>query len=1815
MNSKSTNQQLNIFVKLGKWLTFLAILSLSELNAQTLTRTISIGTDDVRESKSSGDITRTNSTLSLGNGIIGLRYQNITIPNSATITNADLRFRAASSGSNTLSLTIRAQAADNPATFSSTTYNVSSRAITTSSTTWNPGSWSSGSYYLINIAPVIQEVINRPGWASGNALVIIVDYPSSSTGSRSVYSYEGSNSNNSSLTINYTPCNNPVANPTFTNGPSTTRCQGTGTVNYTATATNATSITYSLNAASLAAGNTINTATGAVTYAATFTGTSTVTATAQGCQGPKTATHIVTVTPNVATPTFSGSPVTNRCRAGNTVSYTATSANATSVSYSITSSGTGTIPTINASTGQVTYAANWSGNATITATATGCGPNTTASITVNSVILQAVKDSTGGIIGQPISVNVTANDLCSPDNSSLTITSPPANGTVQIGTGGNITYLPNGSFVGTDQFTYQVCANSPNQSNCATAIVKVTVIDDGSDVCAVVNNPHTYYLPFPENTVQTRKAIRSSASSTANNNGIMRTIISIRTNYPGTVIHYDHWEDGYEATAGTNSQPSTRVWGDGNTANGFPPGFPTDILPEGAVITIDSTFGDRTSTTATNGGNKFDGKDKIHSTRALTIVKVTSDGGTTVPVPPATTGTPIFNLQNLKTNVIDVSKFGQLFVLPFGENISTLSNPTVTTGVFSYVGVFVRASENNTVVTLDVKGDGTVMESATLNEGQVWFYDGNETMPGTPPGGLAAPDPTIPANGPNRNGATDIRSGAIITSTKPVGVDLVFGDLFNYGTRNIPILPGKYYGNTYYSPVHDPAGTTDPTYAIFANSLNETMVINWENGSGGANSFTIPAKGFNSLRLAQQSAYKFSSANGKSFTAVTVIDVASNASGNPPNTGSPAGAFDWAFNMIPENQLSNLVGTAWAPGSGNNPQIGSQNFNPIWITAGTATTVYVRYDGKIVDGVGPLTSPCGLKYDVAVPLTALQAHRIYNPSGDQSGVSVYTCDGTKIAGVWGQYPGGTTPLGSPGMDVGYTLDPLCMDHIIVANNDTGRTFPNVPVTVSVLTNDVGALNPSSVVITTQPSNGTVVVNPDGTITYTPNPNYTGTDIFNYQVCNTKTPPACDIAQVYITIACAPAITGKNFISGKVFDDADADGVFDNTELGLAHKVYLYNDITPIGTLTSADVLVDSMTTDVSGVYKFERNYTTVANGRYIVQLAQPIPVGKFITQPTPANYHAIAFTAAGNECSRHFGIANEVTISGKVMNDVNGMTDATVNGVAYTQPMYVTLVDAVTGLVLANQLLDPTDGSYDFGYEDGVLPSKNYVVYLNENPVAVGTNVGATPIADLPADFVSTGEFIGTGAGNDGLPANGRINVTTTLVSVQDVNFGIQQPPYAGEGYHNTTNPGGTVMVPVPVTAFSNIEPSTDPTPGGVVSIRITSFPVGATSISINGVTYNNNPTDIATLTALVIPTNANGEPTWPISVDPTAVGNTAVVIDFKSIDAANKESNNTGKATVNFSTPSISGTVHEDTDGATNINGPLTNGNGLFVNVLNAANEVVYVAIVGVDCDGNTSAGNFCVPSGILEPANYTMQLSATAGTIGAQAPAFGIGSWYVVGESTGTTGNDGTPDAKLGVSLGAENISGLRFGISATPLPISLLSFTATKVAKTSVLSWATTLEIDNKGFYVERSAKGNTWTNLGFVNSKAENGNSTTKIDYQFTDATPLNGQNLYRLRQVDYNGKEEYSMVRSVHHGAERIISVFPNPANNHILVTGLEGAEVVMIYDAVGKIVKQHKADNSELKIDVSNLAEGDYYVRIVSNTDGKVTNVKFVKLN
>lgn len=146
--------------------------------------------------------------------------------------------------------------------------------------------------------------------------------------------------------------------------------------------------------------------------------------------------------------------------------------------------------------------------------------------------------------------------------------------------------------------------------------------------------------------------------------------------------------------------------------------------------------------------------------------------------------------------------------------------------------------------------------------------------------------------------------------------------------------------------------------------------------------------------------------------------------------------------------------------------------------------------------------------------------------------------------------------------------------------------------------------------------------------------------------------------------------------------------------------------------------------------------------------------------------------------------------------------------------------------------------------------------------------------------------------------------------------------------------------------------------------------------------------------------------------------------------------------------------------------------------------------------------------------------------------------------------------------------------FGIiNASSLPVDMLSFDADAVEQTVELTWITANQINNQGFEIERSTDGIHFETLDFVVGA---GTVQQKQFYQFTDYTPnLNG-NFYRLKQVDFDGKFEYSVVKYAEFKNDlEQVTIYPNPSKNVINVEMNDGrrrVKAVQIVSMTGAVV-------------------------------------------
>lgn len=116
-----------------------------------------------------------------------VRFTGVTIANAATINSASFSMRANSTYSaspNVIQLIVCCQAADNAgalATSGSTDLDGATRPGTTADSSWVVTSVTGGTRYSVDITTAVQEVVNRAGWASGNAIVVLIDTHANTT--------------------------------------------------------------------------------------------------------------------------------------------------------------------------------------------------------------------------------------------------------------------------------------------------------------------------------------------------------------------------------------------------------------------------------------------------------------------------------------------------------------------------------------------------------------------------------------------------------------------------------------------------------------------------------------------------------------------------------------------------------------------------------------------------------------------------------------------------------------------------------------------------------------------------------------------------------------------------------------------------------------------------------------------------------------------------------------------------------------------------------------------------------------------------------------------------------------------------------------------------------------------------------------------------------------------------------------------------------------------------------------------------------------------------------------------------------------------------------------------------------------------------------------------------------------------------------------------------------------------------------------------------------------------------------------------------
>lgn len=175
-----------------------------------------------------------------------------------------------------------------------------------------------------------------------------------------------------------------------------------------------------------------------------------------------------------------------------------------------------------------------------------------------------------------------------------------------------------------------------------------------------------------------------------------------------------------------------------------------------------------------------------------------------------------------------------------------------------------------------------------------------------------------------------------------------------------------------------------------------------------------------------------------------------------------------------------------------------------------------------------------------------------------------------------------------------------------------------------------------------------------------------------------------------------------------------------------------------------------------------------------------------------------------------------------------------------------------------------------------------------------------------------------------------------------------------------------------------------------------------------------------------------------------------------------------------------------------------------------------------------------------------------------------------------------------------------------SCAVLPVSVFGFKGSVINNQAVLSWNTAVELNNKGFEIQRSKDGKTFTDLNFVNGA---GNSTQTKKYTYTDVTmkDLGVTTIYyRLKQVDADGKTSYSNVIPLSIKAGLTWKTYPNPVKDKLtleLNLTTDSKVNVQVISKDGKVMLN--ADKGtltqgvqQMNLNIQNLSAGSYFVRV-----------------
>ncbi len=476
------------------------------------------------------------------------------------------------------------------------------------------------------------------------------------------------------------------------------------------------------------------------------------------------------------------------------------------------------------------------------------------------------------------------------------------------------------------------------------------------------------------------------------------------------------------------------------------------------------------------------------------------------------------------------------------------------------------------------------------------------------------------------------------------------------------------------------------------------------------------------------------------------------------------------------------------------------------------------------------------------------------------------------------------------------------------------------------------------------------------------------------------------------------------------------------------------------------------------------------------------------------------------------------------------------------------------------------------GIEKSIIPAgltsyPTNIVALNKTGMLVidnGVNIS------LPLDFKAPGGIINNGAitliGTDGfqgfnygqtsLSGNGKLIFTAVgpKLIITSINNGLEINSAAGVTISGASITGSLLLTKGLLTVFSNSLYLTNP--NASVTYNATSYVVGNLKREVNtsGIYY------------------------FPVG-------------------------NANGFGVVKLSLNNINGPTNITASFTNTISGVSPNTTAQGISVTSLLNSGIWtispnVALTGGSYDVTLEGRGFT--NSITDATRYVVLKRANSSSAWAFFGNNGIAT-YSATAITATAGNiTGFSDFAIGIATATVP----------TTLPVKLINFEAKADGNTALLSWQTATEINNEKFEIEHSINATNWLKIGEVKG---NGLSNATKNYTYRDGNITNGSNYYRLKQIDLDGKFEYSNVVIVNYSSisNNQIRIYPNPATDFIYIKGINiNNTYVKIVNTSGKIVLQKQLTSDKLIIPTS-LPNGLYLLQVIK--DNEINNLQIMK--